>query len=97
MQKTIIRAFTLTISFSTLLTMNGKKLYRVNPAYNKLNYVPKVSEIPSTFLYHLPQHQLQALFLTAEASKSSISPRQVKMEVGHIEATQAKSIQQCEC
>lgn len=35
-----------------------KKLYRVNPAYNKLNYVPKVSE--NTFNFSLPSTSASA-------------------------------------
>ena len=76
-------AFLPTLSLSTI-TMNGKKLFRVNPAYIQLNNVPRISE--NTFNFALPstsesvtctlsqkQRSKNLNFSSPEVSKSQIT------------------------
>jgi hypothetical protein len=70
-----MRTFTLALPLSSLLTMNGKKIFRVNPAYIQPNNAPGLSE--NTLNFALPSSSASATSTLSRKrrSKNSIAPR----------------------
>ena len=69
-----MRAFTFTLPPFSLLTMNGKKLFRVNPAYIQLNNVPGIQE--NIFNFALPSTSASASSTLSRKRRSkNLSPK----------------------